>query len=184
MRKCWAFGLVAVLALGGCKVTFHERDEAEANASAEAQPAPAPAIAPPAIASPAPAPGDEALPTTATALGAPPPYAVPADGPAPAITGRFAASPALCRAGAWTFTDKGVTTDGETACELLHREPSGEGQRLTMSCQAEGAETNEQWTVMPADDGGIDVVRRSEELRSSVSLVSCDQPAQGAEQAG
>ena len=172
MRTGWVGMLVAALALGGCEVSFNQPDEPEANASAEAPRVPAPAAAP---AAPASVPGGEALPTTATALGASPPYAVPADGPAPAITGRFAASEALCRAGAWTFTEAGVTTDGETACELLHREPSGEGQRLTLSCRAEGVKTDEQWTVMPADDGGIDVVRRGEGTRSSVSLVRCEE---------
>ena len=163
-----------LLSLGGCEVSFNEPDEEVAAANATApEPAPVPARPAPVQAAPPTAP-EEQLPTTANAVSdAPSPLAAGGGEALAPVAGRFAATPALCRGGAWKFEAKRVNTDGETACEVLHREREGSGQRLTLTCEAEGAATNEQWTVTPEDDGGLTVVRRSEGARSSVALVKC-----------
>jgi hypothetical protein len=69
-----------------------------------------------------------------------PPAATPAaplDAP-PLFAGAWAATPALCRGGAWTFSAEGVATAGGVSCRWTKVERRAGGWTLSGTCAAEG----------------------------------------------
>lgn len=84
----------------------------------------------------------------AAACGQPAPPATPpvAQNPGPPLTpnpmppgyvGRWAASADLCEAGAWVFTDKGLTTAGEVSCTFTAVTPNESGWIAEGACIAQ-----------------------------------------------
>ncbi len=57
--------------------------------------------------------------------------------------GRWAATPALCRDGAWTFETHRLSTAGETSCRFAEIAAMLEGFRLEGQCTAEGRNSAE-----------------------------------------
>lgn len=56
----------------------------------------------------------------------------------PSYVGRWAASPDLCAAGAWAFTDKTLTTAGEVSCAFEQVTATDTGWIAEGACTAEG----------------------------------------------
>lgn len=115
---------------------------------------------------------------------APEPVPVPAAGPPepppaakPGFVGRWAASPELCEAGAWSFEEQRVSTAGEVSCEFgaVMRTPTGydvqaqcvaeaPAQPYTFSLALEDAPTPSSMTVTGGPWGG------------PITLMRCPQP--------
>jgi hypothetical protein len=75
------------------------------------------------------------------------------------LSGRWAATPALCADGWWDFTNESVNTAGETACAFQTRKYTHGRVEAEATCSSEGIATMETWTMAEAPGGKLSVVR-------------------------
>lgn len=87
--------------------------------------------------------------------------------------GRFAATPELCRAGAWELGSERIVTAGESECDVVHVARAPGQVTLELSCMAEGMAGEERWILRPRGEGGIGVRRETAAETSDVDLVRC-----------
>jgi hypothetical protein len=89
-------------------------------------------------------------------------------------TGRFAVNRDLCQGGVWEFTNVQVRTSGENVCSISKVGEGGGKVELRLSCSAEGMWTDEKWTLLPRETGGMNVSRSIKGGgRTDVDLIRC-----------
>lgn len=99
--------------------------------------------------------------------------APPKGGAQAAWTGRFAATPDLCRYGAWHIGRERIVTGGETSCSVSKMEESGRSVVLTLACLADGNAADERWTLTPGPDDALAVKRDTGREVVEVDLRRC-----------
>lgn len=75
----------------------------------------------------------------------------------PTFAGRWAATPQLCRDGAWMFSETGVETAGETSCLWSAIVRTETGWTVAGRCTAEGTATEAQATLTQDGPDGLTV---------------------------
>lgn len=91
--------------------------------------------------------------------------------------GRWAATPALCTAGAWRFELKHLSTAGEVSCEFSSIQPVPGGYDIAASCLADGRNTEEKITLRLAADGETMTVESK--TFPKILLVRCPEKPSG-----
>ena len=88
--------------------------------------------------------------------------------------GRWAATPELCKDGAWKFAEMDLSTAGEVSCDFHRvREVPG-GYDADAVCLAEGSRSDETIQLrFPESAGGMTVTSKT---FRGVGLERCDQP--------
>ena len=85
--------------------------------------------------------------------------------------GRWAATPVLCRDGAWRFETRRLSTAGETSCKFETVAAVPTGYELPAVCEAEGTKTTQ--TLKLDFDDGRKVMRVAGKTLGPVDLIYC-----------
>lgn len=85
--------------------------------------------------------------------------------------GRWAATPVLCRGGAWRFETRRLSTAGETSCKFETVAAVPTGFELTGMCEAEGTKTPQ--TLKLAFDEKRKIMRAEGKTLGPVDLIYC-----------
>ena len=88
-------------------------------------------------------------------------------------TGRFAATPQLCKGGVWDIGRESITTAGETSCSVNAVADEGDKVVLTLACSAEGMDSQEHWTLTRKGADGMNVSRAAGTETIDVDLIRC-----------
>lgn len=71
----------------------------------------------------------------------------------PGYVGRWAATPALCSDGAWTFRHDGLSTAGEVSCRFEGVAALDDGYEIAATCTAEGPPRSHRLNLDLGADG-------------------------------
>ncbi|MGQ3039986.1 MULTISPECIES: hypothetical protein [Caulobacteraceae] len=88
-----------------------------------------------------------------------PPQAEAPDASMPAYVGRWAATPALCADGAWTFRHDGLSTAGEVSCRFDGVAALDDGYEIAATCTAEAPPQAHRLNLSLSPDGRTMSVR-------------------------
>lgn len=119
--------------------------------------------------------GANASTPTANAVATPAPATPGTLPPADAnlrFIGTWAAEPGLCEQGAWRFSERGLKTAGEVACQFDRINPVPGGYDISAMCTAQGDETKDTLRLRFAESAGAMTVETDKVLQP-VGLTWC-----------
>ncbi|MBW0149769.1 MAG: hypothetical protein U1A07_14020 [Phenylobacterium sp.] len=87
------------------------------------------------------------------------PQAPAPDAARPGYVGRWAATPALCADGAWTFRHDGLNTAGEVSCRFDGVAALDDGYEIAATCTAEAPPQSHRLNLSLSPDGRTMSVR-------------------------